>query len=57
MINWEILSNSEIRNKMTSMENQYESIKIKINKLIGELDTLDAEYNKAKKEIDKRSRK
>lgn len=57
MINWEILSNSEIRNKMTSMENKYESIKIKINKLIGELDTLDAEYNKAKKEIDKRSRK
>lgn len=57
MINWETLSNSEIRNKMTSMENQYESIKNKINSLIGDLDNLDIEYNKAKKEIEKRSKR
>jgi peptidoglycan hydrolase CwlO-like protein len=57
MINWETLSNSEIRNKMTSMENQYESIKNKVINLIGDLDNLDIEYNKAKKEIEKRSKR
>jgi peptidoglycan hydrolase CwlO-like protein len=56
MNEWEKLSNSEIRNKMSSMENKYESIKMKINNLIGELDLLDIEYNKAKKEIEKRSK-
>lgn len=57
MSKWENMSNSEIRSKMTSMTNEYESIKQKINNLFSELDTLDIEYDKAKKELDKRTKK
>lgn len=57
MTDWENLSNTEIRIKMSSMTNEYEAIKNKINILINKLDALDIDYNKAKKEIEKRSRK
>jgi uncharacterized coiled-coil DUF342 family protein len=56
MINWENISNSEIRTKMISMVNEYESIKNQINKLISKMDTLDIEYDKAKKELEKRTK-
>lgn len=56
-MNWNNMSNMEIRQKMESMTLEYESIKNKINKLINELDILDIEYDKAKKEIEKRSKK
>ena len=39
------------------MTDEYEVIKNKINILINKLDALDIEYNKAKKEIEKRSKK
>lgn len=54
---WENLSNTEIRVKMSSMTNEYEAIKIKINNLLNKLDALDIEYNKAEKELEKRSKK
>lgn len=57
MNDWANMSNNDIRMKMSSMEMEYESIKNKINKLVSELDSLDIEYNKAKKEILKRSKK
>lgn len=57
MSKWENMSNSEIRSKMASMINEYESIKQKINNLFSEMDILDVEYDKAKKELDKRSKK
>lgn len=53
---WCDMSNTEIRIKMQSMENKYEAIKIKISHLIDELDNLDNEYDKAKKELLKRSK-
>ncbi len=56
MNDWSNLSNSEIRLRMTSMQNEYESIKLKINNLVSKMDTLDEEYNKAKKELEKRSK-
>ena len=56
MNDWSNLSNSEIRLRMTSMQNEYESIKLKINNLVSTMDTLDEEYNKAKKELEKRSK-
>ena len=56
-IEWTTMSNNEIRIKLASMENEYESIKQKISKLIGELDLMDIEYYKGKKEIEKRSKK
>jgi hypothetical protein len=39
------------------MEEEYESIKNKINKLVDKLDILDNEYDKAKKELEKRTKK
>lgn len=57
MIEWDKISNAEIRNKMESMTLEYEGLKNKINKLIEQMDNLDIEYNKAIKEIEKRSKK
>lgn len=51
------MSNGEIRSYMSSMENEYKSVKNKINNLIGKLDELDVEYNNAKKELDIRAKK
>lgn len=51
------MSNTDIRMKMSSMEEEYESIKNKINILFDKLDSLDNEYNKAQKEIEKRNKK
>lgn len=51
------MSNTEIRMKMTSMEEEYEYVKNKINSLVDKLDSLDIEYNKAKKELEKRTKK
>lgn len=57
MIEWDKISNAEIRKKMESMTLEYEGLKNKINKLIEQMDNLDIEYNKAIKEIEKRSKK
>jgi hypothetical protein len=57
MIDWSNMSNADIRNKMTSMSNEYEAIKNEINNLIGKLDILDNEYINAQKELDKRTTK
>lgn len=56
-MNWSDMSNTDIRMKMSSMEEEYESIKNKINVLFDKLDSLDNEYNKAQKEIEKRNKK
>ena len=56
-LNWSDMSNTDIRMKMSSMEEEYESIKNKINILFDKLDSLDNEYNKAQKEIEKRNKK
>lgn len=54
---WNNMSNTDIRIKMSSMKEEYEAIKNKINNLLSQLDTLDIEYVKAKKELEKRSKK
>lgn len=57
MMNWNNMSNMEIKQKMESMVLEYESIKNKINKLINNLDKLDIDYDNAKKEIERRGKK
>ena len=57
MIDWKNMGNIEIRQKMESMSLEYESIKNKINSLINQMDNLDIEYDKAKREIERRSKK
>lgn len=56
MIEWNNMSNTDIRVKMSSMQMEYEAIKNKINTLLNELDKLDIEYNKACKELEKRGK-
>lgn len=57
MADWSNLSNNEIRMKMNSMSLEYENLKNKINKLMSEMDNLDIEYDQARKELEKRSKK
>lgn len=51
---WNNMTNMDIRMKMKSMENEYEAIKNKINNLMLQLDDLDNKYNKARAELEKR---
>lgn len=57
MIEWKNIGNMEIRQKMESMSLEYEAIKNKINNLINQMDELDIEYNKAKNELERRTKK
>ena len=51
------MTNTDIRMKMSSMKEEYEAIKNKINNLLSNLDTLDTEYLKAQKVLEERSKK
>jgi hypothetical protein len=57
MIEWNNMTNTDIRMKMSSMKEEYEAIKNKINNLLSNLDTLDTEYLKAQKVLEERSKK
>ena len=50
------MSNGEIKIEMKNLENEYESIKIKILKMVEKMKELDAEYIDAKKELTNRSK-
>lgn len=50
------MGNTEIRMKLSSLEEEYTSIKNKINNLLTKLDNLDIEYIKGKKELENRSK-
>jgi predicted nucleic acid-binding Zn-ribbon protein len=56
IIEWGNMSNTEIRMKLSSLEEEYTSIKNKINSLLTQLDELDNEYIKGKREIENRSK-
>lgn len=55
-IDFKNMSNGEINIEMKNLENKYESIKMKIFKLINEMKDLDALYNDGKKELINRSK-
>ena len=50
------MSNGDIKIEMKNLENKYESIKIKVLKMIEEMKALDAEYINGKKELINRSK-
>jgi hypothetical protein len=50
------MSNGEIKIEMKNLENEYESTKIKILKMVERMKELDAEYIDAKKELTNRSK-
>lgn len=51
------MSNTEIRMKLKTLEEEYTTVKNKINNLLSVLDSLDSEYIKGKKELENRSKK
>lgn len=55
-INYEMMSNSELKIKLIEMENEYESLKVKINNDLNRMDDLDKSYNKVKKILNKRTK-
>ena len=50
------MSNGEIKIEMKNLENEYESTKFKILKMVEKMKELDAEYIDAKKELTNRSK-
>lgn len=48
------LTNAELNIELKKLENQYESIKLKVVKMINEMKTLNDDYIKVKSEINKR---
>jgi hypothetical protein len=50
------MSNSELKIKLIEMENEYESLKVKINNDLNRMDDLDKSYNKVKKILNKRTK-
>ena len=53
-IDWLKLTTPEIKIKKMSLEREYDSIKMEINKLLSKLSELDEEYIRADKELQKR---
>lgn len=56
-VEWVSMSNTEIRMKLKTLEEEYTTVKNKINNLLSVLDSLDSEYIKGKKELENRSKK
>lgn len=55
-IEYNKLSNSELKIILLEMENEYESLKIKIKQSLERMETLDKKYNDVKKTLDKRTK-
>ena len=55
-VKYEMMSNSELKIKLTEMENEYEVLKVKVNNLLGRMEELDESYNKVKNILNKRTK-
>ena len=55
-IEYNKLSNSELKIILVEMENEYESLKTKIKQSLERMETLDKKYNDVKKTLDKRTK-
>lgn len=55
-IEYNKLSNSELKIILIEMENEYESLKTKIKQSLERMETLDKKYNDVKKTLDKRTK-
>lgn len=55
-IDFNLLSNAELKIKMNEMENEYESLKNKINTILNRMEELDNKYDKLKTILNKRTR-
>lgn len=55
-IKYDLMSNSELKIKMTEMENEYEVLKTKIGDMFNRMEELDKSYDKVKKILAKRTK-
>ncbi len=55
-INFNILSNSEIKIKLIELENEYDATKNKIRDLVDKMNNLDKVYTEGKTLLDKRTK-
>ena len=55
-VNYDMVSNSELKIKLTEMENEYENLKVKMNILVNRMEELDNTYVKVKKILNKRTK-
>jgi uncharacterized coiled-coil protein SlyX len=55
-VNYDMMSNSELKIKLTEMENEYENLKVKMNILVNRMEELDNTYVKVKKILNKRTK-
>lgn len=55
-IEYNKLSNSELKIFLTEMENEYEALKTKIKQSLERMEILDKKYNDVKKTLEKRTK-
>lgn len=55
-IKYDLMSNSELKIKMTEMENEYEVLKVKINEMLSRMEELDKSYDKVRTILNKRTK-
>lgn len=55
-VNYDMMSNSELKIKLIEMENEYENLKVKMNILVNRMEELDNTYVKVKKILNKRTK-
>lgn len=55
-IDYNKLSNSELKILLIELENEYESLKIKINQSLERMEILDKRYNDIKQTLNKRTK-
>lgn len=55
-IDYNKLSNSELKILLIELENEYESLKIKINQSLERMEILDKRYNDVKQTLNKRTK-
>ncbi len=55
-VKYDLMSNSELKIKMTEMENEYETLKVKVGDIISRMEELDKSYDKIKKILNKRTK-
>lgn len=55
-IKYDLMSNSELKIKLTEMENEYEALKVKVNDILNRMEELDKSYDKVNKILNKRTK-
>ena len=55
-IKYDLMSNSELKIKMTEMENEYEVLRKKVSDVLDRMEELDKSYDNVRKILNKRTK-